>query len=213
MRAASWWLSAIISKLLCFICRVQELRELGELSPHWDNLRKEVITRYGGIISSYQETLTELDKITGMNMWWFMFPLFFHVAICPWTFRNIPSIGISIAPMIQKPSYGLERGLPVLQSLISLLTVFLDYYWSVLPQDLTFSLEVTSHFIYLHRGTFTPMATIWSLFSVKRFTRETLNIFVYILYLFLLLRPVALSPGFDFLSCDLGNIRRNTFKL
>ncbi|KAM9857306.1 type II inositol 3,4-bisphosphate 4-phosphatase isoform 1-T1 [Aulostomus maculatus] len=47
--------------------RVQDLRELGELSPHWDNLRKEVITRYGGIISSYQETLAELDKITGRS--------------------------------------------------------------------------------------------------------------------------------------------------
>uniref|UniRef100_A0A667YC77 phosphatidylinositol-3,4-bisphosphate 4-phosphatase n=1 Tax=Myripristis murdjan TaxID=586833 RepID=A0A667YC77_9TELE len=45
--------------------RIQELRELGELSPHWDNLRKEVMTRYGGIISSYQDTLAELDKITG----------------------------------------------------------------------------------------------------------------------------------------------------
>ncbi|KAK9540532.1 hypothetical protein VZT92_002978 [Zoarces viviparus] len=44
--------------------RVQDLRELGELSPHWDNLRKEVMTRYGGIINSYQETLAELDKIT-----------------------------------------------------------------------------------------------------------------------------------------------------
>lgn len=54
-------------KVLCFICRVQDLRELGELSPHWDNLRKEVMTRYGGIISSYQETLAELDKITGMS--------------------------------------------------------------------------------------------------------------------------------------------------
>lgn len=53
--------------MLCFICRVQDLRELGELSPHWDNLRKEVMTRYGGIISSYQETLAELDKITGMS--------------------------------------------------------------------------------------------------------------------------------------------------
>ncbi|KAF7653944.1 hypothetical protein LDENG_00076800 [Lucifuga dentata] len=47
--------------------RVQELRELGELSPHWDNLRKEVMTRYGGIISSHQETLAELDKITGRS--------------------------------------------------------------------------------------------------------------------------------------------------
>uniref|UniRef100_A0A8C6TXH4 Inositol polyphosphate-4-phosphatase type II B n=1 Tax=Neogobius melanostomus TaxID=47308 RepID=A0A8C6TXH4_9GOBI len=45
--------------------RVQGLTELGELSPHWDNLRKEVINRYGGIISSYQETLAEMDKITG----------------------------------------------------------------------------------------------------------------------------------------------------
>ncbi|XP_069386817.1 type II inositol 3,4-bisphosphate 4-phosphatase isoform X11 [Paralichthys olivaceus] len=47
--------------------RVQDLRELGELSPHWDNLRKEVMARYGGIISSYQETLAELDKITGRS--------------------------------------------------------------------------------------------------------------------------------------------------
>ncbi|XP_074542903.1 type II inositol 3,4-bisphosphate 4-phosphatase isoform X2 [Halichoeres trimaculatus] len=47
--------------------RVQDLKELGELSPHWDNLRKEVMTRYGGIISTYQETLAELDKITGRS--------------------------------------------------------------------------------------------------------------------------------------------------
>nr|KAG7486810.1 type II inositol 3,4-bisphosphate 4-phosphatase isoform X2 [Solea senegalensis] len=47
--------------------RLRDLRDLGELSPHWDNLRKEVITRYGGIISSYQETLAELDKITGRS--------------------------------------------------------------------------------------------------------------------------------------------------
>ncbi|XP_054636083.1 type II inositol 3,4-bisphosphate 4-phosphatase isoform X3 [Dunckerocampus dactyliophorus] len=45
--------------------RVQDLKELGELSPHWDNLRKEVITRYTGVISSYQETLAEMEKITG----------------------------------------------------------------------------------------------------------------------------------------------------
>uniref|UniRef100_A0A8C2YZ91 Inositol polyphosphate-4-phosphatase type II B n=1 Tax=Cyclopterus lumpus TaxID=8103 RepID=A0A8C2YZ91_CYCLU len=47
--------------------RVQDLRELGELSPHWDNLRKEVMTRYGGIVNSFQETLAELDKITGRS--------------------------------------------------------------------------------------------------------------------------------------------------
>ncbi|XP_057700263.1 type II inositol 3,4-bisphosphate 4-phosphatase isoform X2 [Corythoichthys intestinalis] len=45
--------------------RVQDLKELGELSPHWDNLRKEVIARYGGIIASYQETLAEMEKISG----------------------------------------------------------------------------------------------------------------------------------------------------
>ncbi|TKS68366.1 Type II inositol 3,4-bisphosphate 4-phosphatase [Collichthys lucidus] len=47
--------------------RVQDLRDLGDLSPHWDNLRKEVMNRYGAIISSYQETLAELDKITGRS--------------------------------------------------------------------------------------------------------------------------------------------------
>ncbi|XP_055014587.1 inositol polyphosphate 4-phosphatase type II [Boleophthalmus pectinirostris] len=47
------------------MARVQDLKELGDLSPHWDNLRKEVMNRYGGVISSYQETLTEMDKITG----------------------------------------------------------------------------------------------------------------------------------------------------
>lgn len=56
----------MIYHILLFICRVQDLMELGELSPHWDNLRKEVMTRYGGIIGSYQETLAELDKITGL---------------------------------------------------------------------------------------------------------------------------------------------------
>uniref|UniRef100_A0AAV2LFH6 Type II inositol 3,4-bisphosphate 4-phosphatase n=1 Tax=Knipowitschia caucasica TaxID=637954 RepID=A0AAV2LFH6_KNICA len=45
--------------------RVKDLEELGELSPHWNNLRKEVMNRYGGLISSYRETLTEMDKITG----------------------------------------------------------------------------------------------------------------------------------------------------
>uniref|UniRef100_A0A669CYS6 Inositol polyphosphate-4-phosphatase type II B n=1 Tax=Oreochromis niloticus TaxID=8128 RepID=A0A669CYS6_ORENI len=53
--------------LSVFICRVQDLKELGDLSPHWDNLRKEVMTRYAGIISSYQETLAEMDKINGCS--------------------------------------------------------------------------------------------------------------------------------------------------
>uniref|UniRef100_A0A3B3T2X9 phosphatidylinositol-3,4-bisphosphate 4-phosphatase n=1 Tax=Paramormyrops kingsleyae TaxID=1676925 RepID=A0A3B3T2X9_9TELE len=45
--------------------RIEELKNLGELSPHWDNLRKEVIAHYGQVISSYQETLGELSKLTG----------------------------------------------------------------------------------------------------------------------------------------------------
>ncbi|XP_059903597.1 type II inositol 3,4-bisphosphate 4-phosphatase isoform X1 [Gadus macrocephalus] len=45
--------------------RVQELRDLGDLSPHWDTLRREVITQYGGLVSSYQDTLAQLEKITG----------------------------------------------------------------------------------------------------------------------------------------------------
>ncbi|MEQ2193855.1 hypothetical protein XENOCAPTIV_016173, partial [Xenoophorus captivus] len=48
--------------------RLQDLEELGELSPHWDNLRKEIVTRYGGIISYYQETLAELEKVTGVKV-------------------------------------------------------------------------------------------------------------------------------------------------
>uniref|UniRef100_A0A8C9VER5 Inositol polyphosphate-4-phosphatase type II B n=1 Tax=Scleropages formosus TaxID=113540 RepID=A0A8C9VER5_SCLFO len=44
---------------------IEELKNLGELSPHWDNLRKEVIAHYGQVISSYQETLGELTKLTG----------------------------------------------------------------------------------------------------------------------------------------------------
>ncbi|KAJ8403627.1 hypothetical protein AAFF_G00349530 [Aldrovandia affinis] len=47
--------------------RIQELKDLGELSPHWDNLRKEVISHYGQVISTYQETLTELNKLTGSS--------------------------------------------------------------------------------------------------------------------------------------------------
>ncbi|GAA6074635.1 type II inositol 3,4-bisphosphate 4-phosphatase isoform X1, partial [Tachysurus ichikawai] len=43
---------------------IQELNDLGELSPHWDNLRRDVITRYSHLIKTYQETLAELEKFT-----------------------------------------------------------------------------------------------------------------------------------------------------
>ncbi|XP_066535394.1 type II inositol 3,4-bisphosphate 4-phosphatase isoform X1 [Hoplias malabaricus] len=45
--------------------RIQELNDLGELSPHWDNLRRDVITRYSQLIKTYQDTLAELEKLTG----------------------------------------------------------------------------------------------------------------------------------------------------
>lgn len=45
--------------------RIQELNDLGALSPHWDNMRKEVISRYDQIIKEYQHTLAELEKLTG----------------------------------------------------------------------------------------------------------------------------------------------------
>uniref|UniRef100_A0A8B9GYZ2 Inositol polyphosphate-4-phosphatase type II B n=1 Tax=Astyanax mexicanus TaxID=7994 RepID=A0A8B9GYZ2_ASTMX len=45
--------------------RIQDLNDLGELSPHWDNLRRDVIARYSQLIKTYQETLAELEKLTG----------------------------------------------------------------------------------------------------------------------------------------------------
>ncbi|KAL4618163.1 type II inositol 3,4-bisphosphate 4-phosphatase isoform X1 [Arapaima gigas] len=47
--------------------RIQELKELGDLSPHWDNLRKEMIAQHSQLVSSYQEVLTELSKLTGSS--------------------------------------------------------------------------------------------------------------------------------------------------
>uniref|UniRef100_A0A6I8MXA9 phosphatidylinositol-3,4-bisphosphate 4-phosphatase n=1 Tax=Ornithorhynchus anatinus TaxID=9258 RepID=A0A6I8MXA9_ORNAN len=47
--------------------RNQELKDLGELSPHWDNLRKSVLTHCEQMVSMYQDTLTELGKQTGSS--------------------------------------------------------------------------------------------------------------------------------------------------
>uniref|UniRef100_A0A4W5MB37 Uncharacterized protein n=1 Tax=Hucho hucho TaxID=62062 RepID=A0A4W5MB37_9TELE len=44
--------------------RVQELGDLCDLSPYWDGLRSDVIAHYSQLISTYQETLTELNKLT-----------------------------------------------------------------------------------------------------------------------------------------------------
>uniref|UniRef100_A0A4W5MCG4 Uncharacterized protein n=1 Tax=Hucho hucho TaxID=62062 RepID=A0A4W5MCG4_9TELE len=47
--------------------RVQELGDLCDLSPYWDGLRSDVIAHYSQLISTYQETLTELNKLTGLS--------------------------------------------------------------------------------------------------------------------------------------------------
>ncbi|XP_060035019.1 inositol polyphosphate 4-phosphatase type II isoform X2 [Erinaceus europaeus] len=49
------------------LCRNQELKELGELSPHWDNLRKNVLSHCDQMVNMYQDILTELSKETGSS--------------------------------------------------------------------------------------------------------------------------------------------------
>uniref|UniRef100_A0A3B4YYJ7 Type II inositol 3,4-bisphosphate 4-phosphatase-like n=1 Tax=Stegastes partitus TaxID=144197 RepID=A0A3B4YYJ7_9TELE len=47
--------------------RVQEVTELGDLSPHWDGLRRDVISHCHHLIGCYQETLAELDKLSASS--------------------------------------------------------------------------------------------------------------------------------------------------
>nr|XP_004655893.2 inositol polyphosphate 4-phosphatase type II [Jaculus jaculus] len=49
------------------LCRNQELKELGELSPHWDNLRKNVLTHCDQMVNMYQDILKELNNETGSS--------------------------------------------------------------------------------------------------------------------------------------------------
>ncbi|KAK9525060.1 hypothetical protein VZT92_017403 [Zoarces viviparus] len=47
--------------------RVQEVTELGDLSPHWDGLRNDVIDHCDHLIGCYRETLAELDKLSASS--------------------------------------------------------------------------------------------------------------------------------------------------
>ncbi|XP_068444540.1 type II inositol 3,4-bisphosphate 4-phosphatase-like isoform X2 [Clinocottus analis] len=57
-------LSALIR---CHLDRVQEVKELGDLSPRWDDLRRDVVGHCELLIGCYQETLSELHKLSASS--------------------------------------------------------------------------------------------------------------------------------------------------
>nr|XP_043878533.1 type II inositol 3,4-bisphosphate 4-phosphatase-like isoform X2 [Solea senegalensis] len=57
-------LSALIHE---YTHRVQEVIELGDLSPHWDGIRHDVISHCNHLIGCYQDTLVELEKLSAVS--------------------------------------------------------------------------------------------------------------------------------------------------
>ncbi|KAM9717565.1 type II inositol 3,4-bisphosphate 4-phosphatase-like isoform 2-T2 [Menidia menidia] len=47
--------------------RILDLNELGELPPHWAGLRQDVVQHCNQLIALYQETLTEIDKLSASS--------------------------------------------------------------------------------------------------------------------------------------------------